>query len=193
MSRELRRVPVDYEWPTEEAERLVVADNPSLDDFRQAFANARMRTVTEFVSMLDETLADAQAQWDREKAKWDRGERPEYATETMSFDEWSGDRPDDATGYRPEWPADAVLGYVVCQTISEGTPVTPIFATQKELVEHLVRVGTQVLPEGRPCDPPMSRNAAERFVYGTGWVPSGIVGEKGVRVGLALMEDDDAA
>jgi hypothetical protein len=50
------------------------------------------------------------------------------------------------------------LGWCLYETVSEGTPVTPVFATAAELVEHLVQVGEdwdQV---------PYRREAAERLV-----------------------------
>ena len=49
------------------------------------------------------------------------------------------------------------LGWCLYETTSEGTPVTPVFATSEELVEHLVEHGTQ-------SDPPLRRAAAESIV-----------------------------
>jgi hypothetical protein len=60
-------------------------------------------------------------------------------------------------------------GWQVWNTVSEGSPVTPVFATRAELVDHLCTPGQQVtLREG-----PMARDEAERFVD-AGWVPSGM-------------------
>jgi hypothetical protein len=50
------------------------------------------------------------------------------------------------------------LGWCLYQTVSEGTPVTPVFATAQELIEHLATVGQdwdQV---------PMRRASAEAIV-----------------------------
>lgn len=58
-------------------------------------------------------------------------------------------------------------GWQVWETVSEGSPVTPVFATRDELVTHLCTDGQRVtLREGA-----MSRQEAEAFV-GSGWAPS---------------------
>jgi hypothetical protein len=68
--------------------------------------------------------------------------------------------------------------YQVYETVSEGTPVTPPFETQSELVEYLVANGDfwdqRCRKEGSSimeCAP-WSRKQAEAFVYGPGWAPS---------------------
>jgi hypothetical protein len=113
----------------------------------------------------------------------------------MPYEEWNGPRPprrddgsepDLAAYYRPEWPADAVMGWCVYATVNEGSPVTPVFASREELVEHLVEHGTQEL--GRQIDAPFSRAAAERFVFEDGYVSS-LVSEGGVvRTGAEDLE-----
>ena len=54
--------------------------------------------------------------------------------------------------------------YQMYETVSEGTPVTPVFETEDELVDYLVNVGTF-------WNQKYSREAAEAFVK-TGWAPS---------------------
>lgn len=49
------------------------------------------------------------------------------------------------------------LGWCLYQTVSEGTPVTPVFETKEELIEYLVEYGTE-------DDPPLRRQAAENIV-----------------------------
>lgn len=56
-------------------------------------------------------------------------------------------------------------GWQVWETVSEGSPTTPVFATREELIEHLTLVGA-----GGVCGP-VSRQAAEKFVE-AGWAPS---------------------
>lgn len=66
----------------------------------------------------------------------------------------------------------------VWETVGEGSPVTPAFATPEELIEYLVANG-DVWSQNRRArhgyneDPPPSRKAATRFVLASGWVPSG--------------------
>lgn len=68
-----------------------------------------------------------------------------------------GGRPVD--GYMPDFdvPEDE-LGWCLYETVSEGTPVTPVFATVEELVEHLATVGEDWDQK------PYRREAAERLV-----------------------------
>ena len=53
------------------------------------------------------------------------------------------------------------------ETVSEGTPVTPKFATKEELVEYLVTRGTFY-------DGPWKRKVAEAFVKEE-WAPSMVI------------------
>lgn len=54
-------------------------------------------------------------------------------------------------------------GWQVWETVSEGSPISPVFSTPEELIEWLTQPG-----ERRGY----SRDAAENFVRGDGWVPS---------------------
>lgn len=58
-------------------------------------------------------------------------------------------------------------GWQVWETVSEGSPITRVFATDHALINHLVTIGAW----GKKW----SREAAENFVNGDGWAPSGIV------------------
>lgn len=53
---------------------------------------------------------------------------------------------------------ESELGWCLYETVSEGCPVTPVFATAEELIEHLATVGQDYKPE------PMRRSAAEALV-----------------------------
>jgi hypothetical protein len=58
-------------------------------------------------------------------------------------------------------------GYQVWETVSEGSPISPVFKTAEETVDWLIGKG-------------YSSNAARSFVYGSGWSPSGMIGPDGV-------------
>lgn len=68
------------------------------------------------------------------------------------------EKPDPAD-FLPVWdvPEDE-LGWCLYETVSEGTPVTPVYPTASALVEHLVTYGMDWDQE------PMRREAAERLV-----------------------------
>lgn len=63
-------------------------------------------------------------------------------------------------------------GWQVWETVSEGSPITPVFATAEALVDHLATVGYSG-PRGG--DGPLRRPAAEALVR-EGWAPSGFGG-----------------
>jgi hypothetical protein len=43
------------------------------------------------------------------------------------------DEPPDMADFMPEWPEGTVLGWQLYETTSEGSPVSPVFATAEEL------------------------------------------------------------
>ncbi len=54
--------------------------------------------------------------------------------------------------------------------MSEGTPVSPPFATEDELIDYLAKNGDEW--DQKRGDRPWGRQQAERFVRGGGWAPS---------------------
>src|SRR4051812_14783374 len=84
--------------------------------------------------MFDRTFEKEAAEWKSEFAAWERGERPDFCTDDsrlLEFWEWHGAPPDRAY-YRP-WKDDEATWFQIWETVSEGTPVTPPFATRAEL------------------------------------------------------------
>lgn len=161
MSRELRRVPANWDHPISERRSGNYGPQP----------------------IRDSSFEDAAAEWKKEFAEWENGVRPSCfcASESghMEFWEYSGDPPD-RKYYRP-WKDEDATWYQVWETVTEGTPVTPPFETQQELIDYLVANGDfwdqSRRAEGisyMPCDP-WTRKQAESFVLGTGWAPSMVV------------------
>jgi len=92
--------------------------------------------------MHDETFEHAAKEWKDGFAKWEGGERPEYCDPDdakLEFWEWEGGPPD-REYYRP-WKDEEATWFQVWETVSEGTPVTPPFATREELAAHLAEYG----------------------------------------------------
>jgi hypothetical protein len=56
------------------------------------------------------------------------------------FCNWHGEPPDPKY-YRPPWTEAEATWFQMYATVSEGTPVSPPFATKEELVEYLVANG----------------------------------------------------
>lgn len=122
MGREIRRVPPNWQHP-----RKMYASGPG------------------YQPMFDETFAQACAEWDEAKRKWDIGEDPhrkKYGKDYSSYADWGGERPDDPAYYRPWSDADATW-YQLWETVSEGSPVSPPFASLEELAQHLAKHGDE--------------------------------------------------
>lgn len=62
-------------------------------------------------------------------------------------------------------------GWQVWETVSEGSPITPVFATREDLIDYLVENGD--LWDQKRHEGGWSRENAERFVR-TAWAPSGL-------------------
>jgi hypothetical protein len=150
MGREIRMVPANWDHPKQEGQY-----------------DGRLQP------MFDKTFAEAAAEWKAEFASWERGARPDYCSEEsrdLEFWEWNGEPPD-RKYFRP-WKEDDAIWFQVWETVSEGTPVSPPFATKAELVDYLVANGDfwdQKRREGG-----WERKAAESFV-GVGYAPSMVV------------------
>jgi hypothetical protein len=181
MGRELRRVPPHWEHPKE-----------SRPDYRSG-------TMQEcYVSMHDLPYIAAITEWIKNHQLWENGKHPDQKDEGMEkykhFAQWSGNPPS-VECYRPDWKANEMTWYQVYETVSEGTPVTPAFETQAELVEYLVTNGDFWDQKrrleggsGMLCGP-WTRKEAESFVYGGGWSPSLIVANGKVMSGVEGMAE----
>lgn len=188
MGREIRRVPPDWEHPQDDKY-----------DIRTG------QTEKQYLPMYDRSCEEAWTGWQREFVEWQNGEhdrvRGEYGDADYpkdqpyaAFCQWHG-TPPDPDYYRPQWADGTATWWQVYETVSEGTPVSPPFATQEELVEYLVANGDlwdqKRRAEGRrsmPCEP-WSRKQAEAFVMGSGWAPSLVADGKGVRSGVEALGD----
>lgn len=178
MGREIRRVIPHWEHPTESK------PNHKL---------GRMEEV--YIPMFDRSYLLAITEWIEGHEKWESGEDPDRAEhpEYRYYAEWHGNPPC-AECYRPDWTEEQMTWYQMYETVSEGTPVTPPFATQQELVDYLVEHGDfwdqQRRAEGNSCMPcaPWSREQAEKFVFGSGYMPSMIVTNGKIHTGSQIMD-----
>lgn len=137
MGREIRRVPADWEHPKDDE-----------GNFIPLYGNT-------FVEKMDEWIKGYQA--------WRCGKH-ECNRKNYTYVDWEGEAPI-SSSHRPEFHI-APSHYQVYETVSEGTPITPHFATKDELVEYLVENG-DYWNTGKGWN----RSAAERLVK-DGWAPS---------------------
>ena len=155
MGREIRRVPPHWEHP-----RYTADDAPT------------ERCIGEHRQLYDEPYIPALERWIEAHRKWESGKDKGRADSGMRFyAEYNGNPPDVAM-YRPDW-GDTATWYQVYQTVGEGSPVTPPFATQDELIDYLATHGD--FWDQQRGNRPWSRANAERFVKSTGHAPSLVV------------------
>jgi hypothetical protein len=151
MGREIRRVPPDWEHPKRD----------------QAWEH-------DYIPMHDQTYLSALAEWQAEKAAFDPTDtsRSEHGFEG-TFEEWHGEAPD-RQYYRPAWPDETRTALQIYETVSEGTPISPVFKDKDELVAWLVLEG-------------YSEEAARKFAE-MGHVPSMMMVGGKLAMGIAALE-----
>jgi hypothetical protein len=169
MGREVRMVPADWKHPTQEG----------------FYSDGSIR----YSSLFDGSDFEARAaDWDEEAAKWDRGEFPSYAEDSDkagSYAEWAGDRPD-PSDYMPNWPEAERTHYMMYETTSEGSPISPAFATPEELAKWLADNGASSFGASTA-----SYESWLRVCKG-GWAPSAVVDAHGIRSGVEALGDKAA-
>jgi hypothetical protein len=131
MGREIRRVPADWDHPRQQCPH-----SPWAGGCSEAKQSGQC-----FRPLYDESFESAAAEWKEGYAKWESGDDPDRAENPDDeFWEWHG-APPNREYYRPDWPEESAIHYQVYETVSEGTPVTPHFATRVELIDYLVSHG----------------------------------------------------
>lgn len=124
MGREVRRVPANWQHPKIER------------------PNYRLGIMEEsYQPMFDRPFGPAMLDWYEAWQAWERGERDEFSKgETMPYWEWAGSPPDPAY-YRPDWTDAERTHLMMYEDTSEGTPISPAFATPEELARWLADNG----------------------------------------------------
>ncbi len=137
MSREVRRVPLDWQHPRE------------IDPYA-----ARRRQMIELSRALGGQPVES-----RPSRLLGPDERfvPLLPRSILAYYE-AGEEPRSEDTLMPDWSDRTDLGWCLYETVTEGTPVTPVFATAEELVEYLATVGQD------HDDVPYRRAAAEALV-----------------------------
>lgn len=118
MGREVRKVPATWQHPKD----------------------ARGR----YIPLMGSSYAKRLAEWEEEKAKWAEGFRRDYSNDGWrpldadddDFEGWCGARPL-AENYMPDWPEAERTHLMMYEDTSEGTPISPAFATPEELARWL--------------------------------------------------------
>lgn len=149
MSREIRRVPPNWEHPKNEDGH--------------------------YVPMYDYDFDTALEKWLAGYTLWKKGEHEDQIKHPQYKDDeyWlHHGGPPDPDYCRPAYEEEPTW-FQVYETVSEGTPVTPPFPTKEMLVEYLVEHGT-FWDQGQWGKGGWSRESAEYFAKAE-WAPSLLV------------------
>jgi len=155
MGREIRMVPKGWEHPKNDEGRFA----PTYNEF----------------------FKDAAREWIEELLLWQGVEHPEQIKnpklirEYPYYWQWAGDPPDKEY-YLDEFKSKPIC-FQIYETVSEGTPVSPVFETEKEMKKHIVeKMGH-------------SEKAADNFIKSK-WVPSMVLSPgKGLLTNIDIAEN----
>lgn len=155
MGREIRRVPKNWEHPQYE-------QCPHWGGLEQAHMGSWMKPTDYrwgkcYHPLYDKDYETAAQDWVAGFDLWRDGKHPDQADYCKYF--WEYSYPPREDYYRPSFtePADC---YQIYETVSEGTPDSPIFETLEEMAEYLTGQG-------------YSEGAAHAFIR-DGWVSSAV-------------------
>lgn len=123
MGREIRRVPVDWEHPRDHRGHHI-----PLRDHELIIASHAPMDVAQWRSVRSKSFDEYKALY--------QAEYPEDYEEI-----YGGDRPMTPDEFMPFWSDDEATGWCMYETVSEGTPVTPVFPDPESLHAHLVEQG----------------------------------------------------
>lgn len=162
MGREVRRVPANWQHPQKEDGKYVPLYKGG-------------------------GFESAEAEWNEGYAKWQEGLCEQYGDEKwepipaehrrMRYSDYSRSRPS-PDDYMPDWPAEVATHYMMYKNTSEGTPMSPAFATPEELARWLVDNNASAF-----ADQTASYESWLRVAKG-GWAPSAVCDQNGVRSGV---------
>ena len=117
MGREIRRVAKDWQHPKKENGQY----QPLYDDY----------------------FEDAFNEWDKGRKLWINGKDPDadkynYPKTTAGYINWNGNAPDPEYYRQVKWTKKEACCLQFYENVSEGTPLSPVFGTIKELEDWLV-------------------------------------------------------
>jgi hypothetical protein len=160
MGREVRMVPANWEHPKYDAKHPKVGqyipklDSSYEDDYRNweeedlpkwkigkvLWDEGFIMTYADYYSNGKSKVAISdylEKRRKEERNSWNpTPENPDYTW-------WAGEEPDapDPEYYMPQWPEEERTHYMMYEDTSEGTPISPAFATPEELAKWLADTG----------------------------------------------------
>ena len=135
-----------------------------------------------FQPLFDSSFKEAAQEWLDNLIKWQNGTHedivkdPALKEKYPFYWQWNGEPPDEEY-YRPEFTSEPNC-FQIYETVSEGTPTSPVFNTKEEMVVWLVSEG-------------YGKEQAENFVSSE-WAPSMIFSSKqGLKMGIHAMSNEN--
>lgn len=182
MGREIRRVPANWQHPDRDP------------DYNE---HGRKGLQPMYDKSFDDAFAEWLADFDRIRA----GKLEGYEVECYpnGLADWLEDSHAPCRAYYRPWKDEEATWFQLWETVSEGTPVSPPFATKQELADHLAKHGdswdqsrcqdphTCRLFGLTPGKPGWGKQKAESFVFGGGWAPSMVVENGRVMDGVTAV------
>lgn len=131
MGREVRMVPADWQHPR------AMHDHSGEVRFVPLYGRNK--------------YAERASEWDEAWQKWQEGLCEQYGEgdkwgpidaehREMRYTDYAGRRPS-PDDYMPDWPAEQRTHLMMYEDTSEGTPISPAFATPEELARWLADTG----------------------------------------------------
>ena len=161
MGREIRRVPSDWQHP-------------------------KRKDI--YVPMYDEDYDTASQKYQDGVIAWANGDKRDEEGKLLEekyYWQYYGNPPSLDHYRQRKWTPEEATHYQMYETVSEGTPVTPVFATLEDLADWLVNKGemADTMYERR-----YSREAADAFCKEQ-WAPSLVVMNGKLMTGVESLGD----
>ena len=120
MSREIRKVPKGWEHPKNEEGR--------------------------YIPLYGESFATAFNEWYDGLQRWLNGTSEDYddrfyTRDARGYTEYAGQSPDPERYRLQDWTEEEANCFQIYQTVSEGTPVSPVFESLEEMEKWLIKQG----------------------------------------------------
>lgn len=175
MGREVRMVPANWQHPQEKSEYT-----------------GELR----FVPLFDGDYESAASGWDEGWRKWQQGLCENYSSDEkwtaiepeyqqMRYTGYAGSRPS-PDDYMPQWPTEMRTHFMMYETTSEGTPISPAFETPEELALWLADNEASAF----------ARHSASYehwlAVAKGGWAPSMVVSDGSMKSGVEFMGQEQS-
>lgn len=136
MSREVRRVAKDWQHPKYGPE-AVAAEPWKRDRYVGLFAASFSAALAEYEEVKRQWEAGFERDWSATGLRFkSRVINKSPKSETVAFDDEVGEPPT-PDQYMPDWSEAERTHWQLYETVSEGTPISPVFSTPESLARYM--------------------------------------------------------